>query len=483
VITSSRFAGSARLRILGWSIALLVTALAATAAVTHVLLAQQLQRTVAADLANEINEFRALALAHQISPARAPGQVRSLLTAGASRTLSQSGTVLVGLTGNRIVASSSTSSAALMSRDRALLASWAAIRRPVSGSAQLAVGQIHYTAIPVRVAGDPTHGVFVAIVLTSQPQATVDQATRLQLEVGAVALAMASVLAWIVSGRVLSPIRDTTELAQRITETDLSGRIPIRGRGEISELSLTINGMLDRLEATFTAQRRFLADAGHELRTPIAIIQGNLDTIQTADPEDAETLAIAADELTRMSRLVGDLLLLAGSERPGFLCLEPVDLEVLTTTLAAKARVLDDRPFVLTGTAQGKAVLDAQRITQAVMQLAANAAAHTPAGTAVELASAVQGSDLVFSVTDHGSGVPVAHRQRIFDRFARLDTRRTDGGGLGLSIVAAIVSAHGGTVGVSDAPGGGASFRIVIPHRDQGTVPGSVGQLVPGGQA
>ena len=119
--------------------------------------------------------------------------------------------------------------------------------------------------------------------------------------------------------------------------------------------------MLDRLETALTVQRRFLADAGHELRTPITIIQGNLDTIEPRTPDDAETLAIASDELTRMSRLVDELHLLARSERPDFLNPAPADLQDLTLSLAAKARSLDGRPWLLTQAAQGIAVLDAQR--------------------------------------------------------------------------------------------------------------------------
>jgi signal transduction histidine kinase len=223
--------------------------------------------------------------------------------------------------------------------------------------------------------------------------------------------------------------------------------------------------MLDRLEAALTTQRRFLADAGHELRTPITIIQGNLDTIAATGPDDEQTLTIAADELTRMARLVDELTLLAASERPDFLTPQPTDLELLTESLAAKARALDSRPWTLTTIARGHAVLDAQRITQAVMQLAANAVAHTPPGAAVEIGSAIVAGAIEFTVADKGPGIPAAMRTRIFERFARLDARRTSGTGLGLSIVAAIATAHGGSITLEERRGGGAVFRISIPHR------------------
>ena len=306
----------------------------------------------------------------------------------------------------------------------------------------------------------------MAAVLTGPRQASINNLTRLQIEVGGIALLVGSLLAWLVAGRVLRPVRATTELARRITETDLSERIPGRGRDEVSALAVTFNRMLDRLEAAMTTQRRFVADAGHELRTPITIIQGNLDTLTAGNEEDAETLTIVADEISRMNRLVDELLLLAASERPDFLWREPTDLTQLTRSLLAKAQALDDRPWMLTEAAEGRTVLDPQRITQAVMQLAANAAAHTPPGSPVEIGSAVRDGLVRFTVSDHGPGIPAAAREQIFARFARLDSRRTDGTGLGLSIVAAIAASHGGSVLVEDREDAshGAVFCLATPQ-------------------
>ena len=330
----------------------------------------------------------------------------------------------------------------------------------------MAAGPASYSAVPVYIPGSPARGVFVAAVLTGPQQASINNLTWLQVEVGGIALLVGSLLAWLVAGRVLRPVRATTELARRITETDLSERIPGRGRDEVSALAVTFNRMLDRLEAAMTTQRRFVADAGHELRTPITIIQGNLDTVTAGSEEDAETLAIVADEISRMNRLVDELLLLAASERPDFLRPEPTDLARFTRSLLAKARALDDRPWTLTEAAEGIAVLDPQRITQAVMQLAANAAAHTPPGSPVEISSAVSDAEVKFTVSDHGPGIPPAAREQIFARFARLDSRRTDGTGLGLAIVAAIAAAHGGSVLVEDRDDAsrGAVFCLAIPR-------------------
>lgn len=276
---------SARGRILGWSVLLLTAALAASTLVTHLLLIQQLNARVRAELTHEAVEFRALAARRAVPPLAGPGSVVALLRARTSQAVLENDVTLVGLAGGKVAAASSNPTAAFLRRDPALLARWAAVSRVSHGSAQLATGQARYLAIPVRAAGDPVHGVFVAAVLTSADIATIDRVARLQLEVGVVALLLGAGLAWLAAGRVLRPVRETTDLARRITETDLAGRIPLRGRNEISELAVTFNRMLDRLETALTAQRRFLADAGHELRTPITIIQGNLDTLEPRTPK------------------------------------------------------------------------------------------------------------------------------------------------------------------------------------------------------
>ena len=462
---------SARGRILGWSVLLLALAMAAATVATRIVLVRDMNARVSAELAHEIGEFRALAAKRGAARDRQPDSVLRLLRARTSQAVLEADTLLIGLVNGKVVTTSRNTSPAALGDEPGPLARWARITRPDTGTVRLAAGPARYEAVPVQATGRPHRGVFVAAVLTGPDQASIARVTRLQLEVGAIALLLGSVLAWLAAGRVLRPVRDTTNLARRITDTDLSERIPVHGRNEITELAVTFNRMLDRLEAALTAQRRFLADAGHELRTPITIVQGNLDTLAVTGPNDAESLAVVADELGRMTRLVDELTLLAASEQPDFLHPRPADLEDLTRSLAAKARALDSRPWTLARTARGTAVLDPQRITQAVMQLAANAVAHTSPGTVVEIGSAIEDTMIVFTVTDHGPGIPAGQRERVFERFARLDTRRTDGTGLGLSIVAAIAAAHGGTVRLRDRPGGGSVFSLSIPRRPAVALP------------
>jgi signal transduction histidine kinase len=456
---------------LTWSVLLLAAALAASTAATYALLIKQADQRVTNELAHEAAEFRTARDSADAS--ERPGSVLAVLGLAANRAVPESNVTFLGLIDGHVAVTSPAPPLAPLATDTSLVARWARSTAPVWGSAGSAAGPIRYIALPLRLPGDPAHGVFVAAVFTAPEHAAITRIIMLQLEADGAALLLASLVAWLASGRVLRPVRQTIDLARRITETDLAERIPVNGHDEISELAVTINRMLDRLDAAFTTQRAFLADAGHELRTPITIVQGNLETLSLGRAEDTETLDVVADELQRMARLVDELLLLARSQQPDFLHTQLTDITDLTMGLLAKIQTLDDRPWSITATAQGSCELDRQRITQAVLQLAANAARHTPAGTPVELASAWDGNALLFSVADRGPGIPAGEHARVFDRFTRLDRRRPDSTGLGLSIVAAIAAAHGGYADAHDRPGGGAVFHLHIPGDNRGDGNGS----------
>ncbi len=449
-----------------WSVLVLAAALAASTVATYALLINRADHRVTNELGHEAAEFRTARDSADASERQ--GSVLAVLRLAVIRAVPESNVTFFGLINGHVAVTSPAPPLAPLAADSSLTARWARGTAPVSGSAGSAAGPIRYIALPLRLPGDPARGVFVAVVFIAPEHAAITRIIVLQLEADGAALLLASLVAWLASARVLRPVRQTIDLARRITETDLAERIPVNGHDEISELAVTINRMLDRLNAAFTTQRAFLADAGHELRTPITIVQGNLETLTIERAEDTETLDVVADELQRMARLVDELLLLARSQQPDFLHTQPTDITDLTVGLLAKIQTLDDRPWSIVATAQGSCVLDRQRITQAVLQLAANAARHTPAGTPVELASAWDGDRLLFSVADRGPGIPAGEHARIFDRFTRLDTRRPDSTGLGLSIVAAIAAAHGGCADAHDRPGGGAIFHLHIPCDNRG---------------
>lgn len=285
--------------------------------------------------------------------------------------------------------------------------------------------------------------------------------------VAALALLLVSGVAGAATGRLLAPLRDLRATAEDISVTDLSRRVPVRGNDDITALTHTVNGMLARLEDAFAGQRRFLDDAGHELKTPLTVLRGHLEVLDAADAaEVAETRDLLLDEIDRMARLVGELILLAKSDRPDFLVPTTVEVELLTEGLVAKARGLADRRWLLDGAATGEAVLDDQRITQALLQLADNAVKHTADGTEIGIGSAREGDLLRFWVRDTGPGIPEADRALVFERFGRSVVAPHDEGfGLGLSIVRAIAVAHGGTVEVRDAHPRGAHVELRLPYR------------------
>ena len=337
------------------------------------------------------------------------------------------------------------------------------VTEPRSGGIDTGLGEARYVAVPVTV-GD-TSGVLVSAALTEAERDQVESAVRIAIGVSAVVLLLASLFIWLAAGRAIAPLKALSRTARTISDTDLSGRIPVRGGDEIAELGRTFNGMLDRLEVAFAGQKDFLTDVSHELRTPITIIRGHLETLGETPREREEAIAVVQDELDRMSRYVDDLLLLTKAPRPDFLRTSPIDLDLFTHDLFAKTRSLGDREWRLDGTGVGIVTADQHRLTQAVMNLAQNAIKHTGEGDPIWLGSSLVGDRARLWVRDDGPGIDPLDQERIFERFARASAsrRRSEGAGLGLAIVRAIAEAHGGRVELESRPQSGSTFTIVLP--------------------
>jgi signal transduction histidine kinase len=292
----------------------------------------------------------------------------------------------------------------------------------------------------------------------------VESAVQIAVGVSLVTLLLASLFIWLAAGRAISPLQALAGTARRISESDLSGRIPVRGGDEIATLARTFNEMLDRLETAFADQKEFLADVSHELRTPITVIRGHLETLGDDPAEQEEAITVIQDELDRMNRFVDDLLLLVRASRPDFLRPEPLDLDLLTHETFSKARLLGDRDWSLESTGIGIIRGDPQRLTQAVMNLADNAVRHTQMGEKVAIGSDLEDGEARLWVRDEGPGIEYADQRLIFERFARAASDIAPGGaGLGLAIVQAIAEAHGGRIELHSRPGYGATFTVVIP--------------------
>lgn len=359
-----------------------------------------------------------------------------------------------------------------LQRQPTLLSKWAELtaaqRQRVANSNQ----RLFYVAEPVvDQSGD--RGVFVAVRDSTAAYQSGTEAIRLVLIVSVAVLGGFFVIAWITAGRLLRPLQLMNQTARQITDSDMTGRIPVQGDDEIAAAATTFNAMLDRLQLAFDGQQEFLKDVSHELRTPITVIQGQLEMLPYRPEKQSETIAIINSELDQMNRLVNDLLLLTKAEQPDFLIFKPEDLDWLTEELYLKARTFStERNWQLEAKGLYPAAIDKQRFSQAVMNLVQNAVRHTQPGDTIALGSLATDGYLRFWVRDTGEGIATADQQRIFERFTRAtnNNRQFEGAGLGLSIVSAIVQAHGGRIELISELGKGATFTLVLPLEPPATV-------------
>jgi two-component system OmpR family sensor kinase len=316
----------------------------------------------------------------------------------------------------------------------------------------------------------------------------VGQLARIELLVGLIALVLLMVTGFWLTRASLAPLSDIERTAESIAAGDLSRRVPdYRPRTEVGRLAAALNTMLGRIEAAYRARaegemraqgseermRQFVADASHELRTPLTSIRGFADFhAQQGDAADrAETSRLMSrirQEATRMGKLVDDLLLLADLDEQRALDLRPVDLSSLAADAVHDLQILHpDRRLAMRAEPEPVIVnADEARVRQVIANLLSNALHHTPPGTPIDVSVRFGSSEAHLTVADQGPGMSQWQAERAFERFYRADPARSPasgGSGLGLSIVAALVSAHGGRAEVDTAPGCGCAFHIWLP--------------------
>ena len=333
------------------------------------------------------------------------------------------------------------------------------------------------------------------VLVSGAPMDDIDATVRRLITVQVVAFGLA-LAALVVFGRRmlrrgLNPLSDMAHTAHGIASHDLTesaARLPLRadergGGPEVEELRTAFNTMLEHIDRSLAVRaeaeqrlRRFVADASHELRTPLMSVRGYADLFQYAAanaPEERDRhLARLRAEAARMGVLLDDLLLLArldAAEVDAPLRVQDADLVELVGEAAAAFRASHpERPLtVMPGPAALRLRLDPHRIRQVLDNLLTNAAVHTPAGTKVSVAVALEQDTAVVRVEDAGPGIPAADRERVFDRFYRVDkTRSRDrgGSGLGLSVARALVEAHGGSIGLGDGPENTTTFTLALPR-------------------
>ena len=258
----------------------------------------------------------------------------------------------------------------------------------------------------------------------------------------------------------LAPLAAVAREAAAITPSETHRRLTERGLpDELQPLVAAVNGALDRLDEGFRRQREFTADAAHELRTPLAILAAHLDSLG-----DGGASASLRDDVARMGRLVSQLLSVAQLEAFAVAPNEVADLHALAVDVAASLAPLALQQGKEIAVVGGEAAVqvhgNSESLRQAIRNLVENAIQHTPGRTAVEIEVSAAPA---LSVRDHGPGVPATLRDRVTQRFWRADRRKGDGAGLGLAIVKRIADAHGGTLAIDEAPGGGACFTLRLP--------------------
>jgi len=282
---------------------------------------------------------------------------------------------------------------------------------------------------------------------------------------------------WVISGRVLSPIGRITDVADHIQATDLSRRIELQGpHDELKRLADTFDGMLARLDAAFQVQSRFISDASHELRNPLAVIRTNVDVVLSdpnATPDDWRQTGLVVRRATdRMSRLVDDLFALARLESPNMRN-DRLDLSALASEVAGDFEAVAGGKDVTISKDLGVPLPvagDGDALKRALANLLDNAVKFAPTGSPVTVSAGRMDGWAWVALRDHGEGISAEDQIRIFDRFWRKDrsrSRSSGGSGLGLSIVRGIAELHSGFVRVSSRPGRGAVFVLWLPMLDE----------------
>lgn len=288
------------------------------------------------------------------------------------------------------------------------------------------------------------------------------------LAAGPALLAVAAAVVWRVIGRALGPVEAIRAEVDDISIADLAKRVPVPDSGdEIARLATTMNAMLERMEHAVGRQRRFVADASHELRSPVTAMAADLE-VAIRHPRPAEAEAILPEllaETRRLQRIIDSLLLLARwDEQPIDHRAIPVDLDDLVLDEASRVALGTSVVIDTTAVSAGQVWGDGELLRRAVRNLLENAVRHGRTRVSVRLVE--QKATVTLEVDDDGPGIAAEERERIFERFTRLDTSRaraSGGSGLGLAIVAEIVSRHDGAIEVSQAALGGARFTLTLP--------------------
>ena len=341
------------------------------------------------------------------------------------------------------------------------------------------VGDVHLRvlSVPLRVGGRPFGTMQIATSL-QVVDATLQNLITVLGASFATAVIFALLMGLVSTQMALEPLEHATTIANQITESnDLSRRIPQTGPtgDEVDQFVAAFNQNLTKLERLIESQRRFLADVGHELRTPLTVIRGNASLIQRIGEVDEESLVSIQQEVDRMNRLVGDLVLLAQAESGKLpMAKYPVELDSLLLDVFRQTSVLANEKAINLRVGEIDQMLicgDKDRLAQVVINLITNGIKYTPPGGDVILSLTKNDANAILQIEDNGPGIPEKDLQHIFERFYRAEKARSrskdgKGFGLGLSIAYWIVVNHDGRIHVESQEGQGTVFKVYLPLSD-----------------
>ena len=365
------------------------------------------------------------------------------------------------------------------------------------GTARLLTATVLQDAIPwrVRIQREETpDGTFVVLVAASEYLRIHEQhlLERMVLLVTPAALIFSAIVCWWAASRALRPVSEMSGQAERITLESLDSRLSGGdGNDEIGQLRRAFNRLLDRIAAGVATQRQFMADASHELRTPVSAARTAADVTLSQPHRDEDeyrdALAIVLAQTRRLGRLVDDMFVLARADAAGYpLLLKTCFIDEVLEECAGAARVLASAKGVAFETSIQDHVVaqaDDALIRQLAMNLLENAVKHTPEGGRVRLSLRAVDESAEIVVSDTGGGIPPAERERIFERFVRLDAARSnaDGAGLGLPIARWIAESHHGTITLDGSGPSGSTFvaRLPLTRRNPAITPAAASRPRP----